>query len=318
MNLRPQIDVLLATYNGERFLDEQMRSLLSQTYTEWHLIIRDDGSTDNTLAIIQRYKEQYPKKITIVEDNLANLGACRNFGKILEQSNSDYAMFCDQDDVWLPGKIELTLKKMERLEEQYGIDRPLLIYTDMYVVNDALSIISDSFWRRQVINPCIGKSLSRSLVINVATGCTVMINKKLREMAIPFPDDVLMHDWWVGLLSVTLGENDRVDEPTMYYRQHETNVAGAKWDMRLKSVVTKIREFNRLQKITREHLLRTQRQASAFALRYKGLLSEKDYRIIATYANLDSQNSLKKRLTIIRYGFWWSGFVRSFVLFVIV
>ena len=105
MNIRSQVDILLATYNGERFLDEQMHSLLSQSYTEWHLIIRDDGSTDNTLAIIQRYKKQYPNKITILEDNLANLGACRNFGRILEQSDADYAMFCDQDDVWLPKKI---------------------------------------------------------------------------------------------------------------------------------------------------------------------------------------------------------------------
>ncbi len=318
MGQLPQIDILLATYNGERFVEEQIHSLLEQTYPHWRLIIRDDGSTDETRAIIRHFKEQYPEKIDVIEDNLTNLGACRNFGKLLEYSNADYTMFCDQDDVWLPRKIEVTLGKIQRLEERYGSDRPLLVYTDMYVVDDALSIISDSFWRHQAFNPLIGKSLSRFLVSNVATGCTVIINKKLRELSVPFPDDVLMHDWWVGLISVALGENDYLEEPTLFYRQHAMNVAGAKWDMGMRSIGKKLREFNKLRKINRDYLKKTQNQASIFASRYRKFLSEKDYGTVAAYANLSSQNFFQKRFSIIRYGFWWAGFVRSLTMFIII
>jgi glycosyltransferase involved in cell wall biosynthesis len=319
MDQLPQIDILLATYNGERFVEEQIRSLLMQTYLHWRLIIRDDGSTDNTRAIIHRFKEQYPEKIAVIEDNLpSNLGACRNFGNLLERSTAGYTMFCDQDDVWLPKKIELSVGKMRSLEERYGSDSPLLVYTDMYVVNDELSVISDSFWRHQAFNPRIGKSLSRFLVSNVATGCTVMINRKLRELSVPIPQEAMMHDWWVGLISVALGENDYVREPTMLYRQHAMNVAGAKWDMGILSIGKKLIAFNKLRKINREHLRKTENQAATFASRYRNILSEKYCKTIETYANLSSQNYFQKRISIIRYGFWWAGFIRSLTMFVII
>jgi glycosyltransferase involved in cell wall biosynthesis len=318
MNQNPLVDILLATYNGERFIEEQIRSLLEQTYLHWRLIIRDDGSTDNTRTIVRRIKEQYPEKTIILEDNLTNLGSCRNFGKLLENSTAEYTMFCDQDDVWLPRKIELTLGKMQRMEKRYGNGRPLLVYTDMFVVNHELSVISNSFWRHQAFNPRIGKSLSRFLVSNVATGCTVLINKKLREMSVPFPEDVLMHDWWVGLISVALGENDYLDEPTILYRQHEMNVAGAKWNLSPSSIVKKILQFEKLKEEARRHLHRTIRQARSFASRYRSLLREKDYQKISAYAELDELGFIKKRFYIVRHGFWWAGFVRSLVMFIII
>ncbi len=317
MDQLPHIDILLATYNGERYVEEQIRSLLKQTYPHWHLIIRDDGSTDNSLSIIHRYKQNYPDAITIIEDGQVNLGACRNFGRLLERSTGDYVMFCDQDDVWLPKKIELTLGKMRSLEERYGSDRPLLVYTDMYVVNDALSVISDSFWHHQVFNPRIGKSLSRFLVSNVATGCTVMINKKLRDLSVPIPEEAMMHDWWVGLISVTLGQNDYVSEPTILYRQHALNVAGAKWDLSPAAVMKKLLQFGELKRVNRQHQLRAQKQAGIFASRYRTYMCEEDYKKIRTYAEMVEQGFFEKRYNIIRHGFWSAGFVRSLVMFLI-
>lgn len=318
MNPQPTIDIVLATYNGERYLDEQIQSILNQTYTRWRLIIRDDGSTDSTPAIIRNYTKKYPDTIVAIEDSLRNLGACGNFGKILEHATADYTMFCDQDDVWLPLKIELTLQKMHTMEKTYGPDIPLLVYTDMRVVGDDLSVIADSFWRHQVFNPNIGRSLSRFLVSNVATGCTVMMNRKLRELAIPLPQEAMMHDWWVGLVSAALGKNDYLDEATALYRQHASNVVGATWKLTIKTFVDKLMHFSELKRINREHLLRTQQQASAFATRYKAFLNANEYRKIMVYATLSQQSFFYKRVSLLRYGFWWAGFVRSAVMFLII
>src|SRR5205085_8699781 len=103
------ITILLATYNGEKYIDEQLQSLLNQTYTNWHLIIRDDNSTDGTPAILASYQQQYPEKITIMPNKGANLGSVLNFNALLTFAhNAHYIMFCDQDDQWLPDKIEVT------------------------------------------------------------------------------------------------------------------------------------------------------------------------------------------------------------------
>ncbi|HUL01109.1 MAG TPA: glycosyltransferase family 2 protein, partial [Nitrospirota bacterium] len=192
----PTIDIILATYNGERFLRAQVQSILNQTYPHWRLIMRDDNSTDRTPDIIRGYIEKYPDKMEEIVDSGTNIGVCRNFAKLLERSTADYTMFCDQDDIWMPMKIALTLKKMLTMEGANGKDVPLLVYTDMKVVDDNLSVVADSFWRNQAFNPEIGKSLNRFLVSNVATGCTVMINKRLRILSLPIPREALMHDWW--------------------------------------------------------------------------------------------------------------------------
>jgi len=318
MKQQPAIDIVLAAYNGEQYLDKQIQSILNQTYSHWRLIIRDDKSTDNTPEVINRYAKRYPDNIVVMTDFFHNLGVCGNFGKLLEHSTAGYTMFCDQDDVWLPRKIELTFAKMHGMEKTHGKDMPLLVYTDMKVVDDNLNVLSDSFWHHQIFNPDIGRSLSRFLVSNVATGCTVMINKKLRELVTPLPQDAMMHDWWAGLVAVALGKSDYVDEATVMYRQHAANVVGATWNLTLQTFIDKLMHFGELKQINREHLLRTQQQAGALAARYKALLGERAFKIIMAYANLNSQSSFKKRFSIIRYGFWWSGFVRNAVMFLIV
>ena len=110
------LDILLATYNGEKFLKEQINSLLDQSYKNWKLLIRDDMSTDCTMAILSDYISKYPDKIKLLKSN-KRLGPCQSFNYLLQKSDSDYVMFCDQDDIWLPEKIELSLKKMRSLEK---------------------------------------------------------------------------------------------------------------------------------------------------------------------------------------------------------
>ena len=147
------------------------------------LIIRDDKSIDNTNEIIQKYNQLTLNRFQILTSN-KNLGIKKNFSELIKATSSEYIFFADQDDIWLPDKIQLTLEKIRNLETLYGKNTPLLVHTDLKVVDSNMNLISDSFWRYQNLNPDDSYSLSRLLVQNVVTGCTMAINSALRNIFI--------------------------------------------------------------------------------------------------------------------------------------
>jgi len=220
------IDILLAVYNGQKYLTEQIDSLLAQTYSNYQILIRDDNSTDNSLEIIKEYCKQYPDKIKLVTDNLNNLGPSGNFSKLLEHSHNDYSMFCDQDDIWLPDKIKLTLYKMKAAEELYhGL--PILIHSDMKVVDYELNTIAGSFWELKKIDPNKSNNLKNIIFNNTVTGCTAMINRNLRNIITPIPENVRVHDWWTAMNAAKYGKIFFIPQQTVLYRQHSNNIIGA-------------------------------------------------------------------------------------------
>lgn len=227
MNQKSYIDILLATYNGQKYLSEQIDSILSQSNTDWTLIIRDDKSDDETVEIIKKYQEKYLDKIKIIEDDAGHLGVKLNFQRLLEHSKAEYIMFCDQDDVWLPEKIEMTLNAMKKGEKDFP-DKPLMIHSDLVVVDDGLKKIADSLWEYQKVIPEKNDDLNRIILQNVATGCTIMINKKAREVSLPIPEDAVMHDWWIAIKVAQYGKILYVPRQLTLYRQHSGNLVGAK------------------------------------------------------------------------------------------
>lgn len=224
------IYILLATYNGEKYIREQLESLLEQTYQNWILWIHDDGSKDSTLNIIKEYEEKLPNKIKLLNDGLKCSGAKQNFTHLLSSidDNFNYIMFCDQDDVWLENKIEITLNKMIEVENR-NQNKPIIIHTDLKVVDEGLNTIADSYFIYQKIKPQWSKDFNISLVQNSVTGCTMMINKKAKEISLPIGNNAIMHDWWI-LLKVLQnnGVVEYIDKPTILYRQHSSNDTGAK------------------------------------------------------------------------------------------
>ncbi len=216
------IDILLATYNGSRYIEEQIDSILRQSFSGWRLIVHDDGSTDNTVDIIKGYVSNHPEKIFLIEDGVKTGGAKNNFFHLMKFATSDYVMFCDQDDVWDEDKIECTYVAMRANEA--GL--PCLVFTDLRVVDDSLNVISTSMFKYQ--NLKIPNSLDQLLVSNAFTGCTLMINNSLVRL-MTFPTVALMHDWWVAIeLFKHKGKAIFVDRATIAYRQHATNSVGAK------------------------------------------------------------------------------------------
>ena len=218
-----RVSILLSAYNGSKYIKEQLDSIFNQTYKNIEIIVRDDGSSDNTIEILKSYNI---KPI----DTKINLGAMGSFEDLLkyalQNSNSDYFMFCDQDDVWDTKKVEKTLAKMEEMEKEFG-NIPLLVHTDLEVVDEKLNTINSSFMNFQKINPGINK-FHNLLIQNTITGCTVMINRKLAQKSLPIPNGVIMHDWWIGLVASQFGKIGYVDESTIKYRQHTSNTIGAK------------------------------------------------------------------------------------------
>ena len=220
-----KIAILLATYNSEKYINEQINSLISQTYKDFTICIRDDGSSDKTIQIIKTFAMKH-KGIKILETSKNTIGAKNNFVELLITINADYYMFCDHDDVWFPQKIEKTMLKMKEIEKN-NPNKPVLIHTDLMVVNKELDIIENSLWRISKKNPELQKNLDYLSVSNCVTGCTVMINKKAKEIVLPIPKQAIMHDWWIALCVAKNGVIDFINEPMGYYRQHEKNAIGA-------------------------------------------------------------------------------------------
>lgn len=223
------VDILLAVYNGEKYLEEQLESIAAQTYTNWRLVIRDDCSTDHSVAVAEAFKKKHPEKhVEIYVNKQATGSAKNNFIKLLEDAVSDYVMFCDQDDVWLPQKIELTLKAMRRCEKQDGLcSVPVLVHSDLCVVDVSLKTIALSMQRYQKLPK--SSDVQQLLVQNNVTGCTVMVNQPLLILMKKVKDNsaIVMHDYWAALIASVFGKIVYIPQPLIKYRQHGNNSVGA-------------------------------------------------------------------------------------------
>lgn len=226
-----EVCILLATYNGELFIEQQIDSIIYQTYKSWYLIIHDDGSTDKTIEIVKRYQERYPHKISLIEDGFVLGSAMLNFSHLLDIINPGYIMFCDQDDIWFKNKIELSMYRMLKTEIN-NPNKPIIIHTDLTIVDENLNVVARSMFRHQRLLK--SQTFLETVVRNNVTGCTMLINAKAYESAMPLSGNSLMHDWWFTLKTLSSkGIVEFVDEPTMFYRQHCSNTVGAnKFDLK--------------------------------------------------------------------------------------
>lgn len=222
-------DILMATYNGERYLQEQMESLLAQTCTDWHLTIRDDGSTDKTQDIIDHYLSAFPNKISQLNDG-GSLGARDSFQMLLNASTADYVFFADQDDVWSPNKLERMLALMQETEAQCPKGTPLVLHCDLEVVDSTLNTIAPSFWAYSNLRPeLLDNDIHFLAIANDVTGCAMLLNKAARELSLPFYEHAYMHDAWITLVvKANGGKVIPVHEALVRYRQHGNNTLGAK------------------------------------------------------------------------------------------
>jgi glycosyltransferase involved in cell wall biosynthesis len=290
------VDILMATYNGAPYLAEQIDSLLAQTVSDWRLLIRDDGSTDSTSSIIADYCHRYPGKIECVTDELGNLGYVQNFAQLMVCAQAPYMMFCDQDDVWFPHKIEVSLKKIRQMELLHGIALPLLVFTDLQVCDEQGITVAKSYWQYQHILPRVGLHHAGALLQCNTTGNTFILNQPLKELALPIPELIPGHDWWVALIALYAGEIDYLDQSTLKYRQHAKNASGEK-GTQLSTVQGKLLGY------CAKVLLR-QQQAACLLERLSPLLRVQEKKILCDYAGLSQQGFWRRLSHILRNHYW--------------
>ncbi len=308
------VDVVLAAYNGDRFLDAQIQSVFGQSCPPRRLIVRDDRSTDDTRAVLERCAARYPVQIALLDDGDGHLGSCRSFGRLLEHADADYVMLCDQDDVWLPDKIAATLQRMRQVERDAGRDCPILVHTDLVVVDASLKPICNSFWTYEKLDPVQDKRLNRLLVQNVVTGCTLMANRSLLRAALPVPAEAVIHDWWLALVAAAVGRLEYLPQPTVLYRQHNRNQVGARGLNVRYAASEALRCF--AQGGFRDRLRSSQRQAQALLDRFSAELAPEQRDLVAAFAHLGECGFLHRRTTLIRRGFLRRGWLRNLGLFV--
>jgi len=298
------IAILMATYNGERYIGEQIDSLLNQSYQDWTLFIHDDGSTDKTNEIIRKYEKNYPNQIVIVEAPPTG-GAKFNFMFLLSIVEAPYIMFCDQDDVWLENKIKKTFDRMSSLDKNV----PALVYTELKVVKEDLKELSPSLSQYNHFRHS-RNSINFLLVENIVTGCTVMINDKLADLCLKSSDNskIVMHDWWLALVAAKFGVISFVDESLILYRQHLYNTIGAQRF----GISYLVKKFFHLREVALS-IKRSRLQANYLSELF--FLEERD--IVTTFGRLDKKNIIERFLFYINNHVCYYSCIKNIALFLI-
>ena len=303
------IDILLAVYNGERFLPSLSRSLRSQSCGDFRVLCRDDGSRDGSAALLAKLEREDKRFRIIYGSPSGSASGC--FFALLRSADSPYTMFCDQDDVWHADKVEKTLRAMQEAEARYGADTPILVHTDLRVVDAVLREISPSMMDYQQLCPDEA-GLPRLLCQSLVSGCTMMINAPLRRLITEHPGaDCLMYDWWISLVAAAFGKIVYLPEATIDYRQHGGNQVGVQNSRSAAYILQKLRGGS-----AKTALADTYRQAAAFAAAFGELLSRQAAEQVRGYAALPEKNKLQrirelrrlgtlKRGTLRRLGQYW-------------
>jgi rhamnosyltransferase len=224
----PPVCILLATYNGAQFIDEQVESIRAQTFANWKLLVCDDGSIDGTQAKLSHLASQDARIEILPLSGTPSGGAKNNFNRLLVASldtASNLFFLCDQDDVWRTDKLE----RQKKYFPQCGCeDKPLLVHSDLEVVDQNMQSIADSMVTYMSLNVNTTLPLNYLLSRNFVTGCGTAINRQLLISALPIPKDAIMHDWWLALVASCEGSLKFIDEPLVRYRQHGANTIGAR------------------------------------------------------------------------------------------
>ena len=265
--------ILLSTYNGERYLAEQLDSLLRQTRQDFLIVARDDGSRDGSRALLEDYARSNPRHFRLLADDGANLGARGSFARLLEHAldiDPAYLMFCDQDDIWHEDKIERQMALMEQ-SEAGKTAIPVLVHSDLEVVSAGNRSIAPSFVAYQGLDTARNGFIDLAMS-NLVTGCAALFNAALARRALPIPSEAIMHDWWLALTASAFGRLVFSGEATVRYRQHGANTIGA--SRHVPARLTRLSHWRRLLTAgANPHLLEVGRQARAFLAQHHAALS---------------------------------------------
>lgn len=311
------ITVLMATWQGYDYIREQLDSILAQTKPVDRIVISDDGSRDGTLDILKEYKNRYPGQIELIShvkdgDTNSLTGAAANFFFLISQegksehSISDYWFLSDQDDIWMPEKVEKMVEKIKETEEGVGSEKPILLYSDLKVVDRYKEVLSDSLFTYQHMNPD-RVDFSEVLVENPVTGGAAMFNQALLKIVADPPITCMMHDWWLALVASCFGSIICLDEPLGFYRQHGKNVMGAKKTGSLKDLINRLNRSDEVE----ENYRRMFEQAECFLLQYGSRMKEEHCRTVQAFLSLKYRGPIRRFGTIRKHSLYKTSLIQT-------
>lgn len=296
------IHILMAVYNGEKYLREQLDSIGKQTVTDWKLHIRDDGSSDGTLCIIEEFALRYPGKVHLLEERqINNYGSKGNFAKLVEcvREDGDYA-FCDQDDIWEPDKLEISENELRKAEKcKDGKIVPAMVCSDARLIDEKGALTGESFAANSNLYVSGRQTFEKLLLYNFAQGTTMLWNMQLHRIVKNIPAEAVMHDWWVALVAAGNGRIRYIPKQLISYRQHANNELG-EFDRKAwhKSFLNKMKLSNWRSLVRNNRQLQCERarQAAAYNRMY-------DDRAAERYAEIMKKGRIARTVTGIREGY---------------
>ena len=299
------VEVLLGTYNSSKYLSEQLDSLFNQTRQDFRILVRDDGSTDSTPELLKEAHRAHPEKIVLLSSS-GNGGFLANFGALLEAATADCLLFCDHDDVWLPEKIEKTVKVMEELTEKYGNDVPLCVHCDAILCDGALNPVHPSVHAAWKVGSTPEKS---GFPVNIPIfGWSMAINRKLRDLALPLTPECSSHDTWCGRVAWYLGKVAFIPEPLLKYRVHTGNLSCGSRQRYPQVLFQHLQNFRlSCRKLFNNLVIPT----ALFARRYEKRLSESDRKRLQVFGRWGQYGFLKRICLLLRCRLYAEGALRT-------
>lgn len=303
-----QIHIVLATYNGEKYIREQIDSVLANSFSDFTIEVCDDGSTDKTKEIVNEYVKSHSN--ISLHENERNLGYVMNFLEGVKRSASPYIMLCDQDDIWHADKIEKTYNKMKELEAKHEKGEPLLVFSDAMNFDSENGQDIGSFHKSSHLNTK-KVDMGHLFMENKCIGCTVMVNRAVLKYLTVLPEQIRVHDWWLAMICSAFGGISYLDETTLQYRQHSGNmIGGSSFKDYFKSRIADI-------SAQRKALTLTFMQGEEFENQFGWQVNEKQRKMLHAFSSMRHATAIGKRYNMIRYGFCKSGFVRNVALFLL-
>jgi len=308
MEVQPTIAVLLATYNGEKYLKQQLDSILSQTYQNFKIYISDDCSDDHTLEIIREYQHRHPTK-NFYTVNEKNIGYVKNFEKLLKRATEEYMAFSDQDDIWLENKLELQMQEMLKLEKQYK-NVACIVHSDLDMIDVEGKIKRESYFQYRSYKLKPFKDLGHILGPCGVMGNTMLFNQKLKNIVLPFPTQLDTHDYWFAVNNEFFGVRKTINKSLVKYRIHKSNVSNSQNSLQKK-------QFNLLNRNLQLPNLETNRKFFLSKL-LKNIDNLNDRKILEAYINYLNYNGNRLQIyfDLLRFSFIKRDiFIRIKILF---
>ena len=304
-------DVILAVWNGQDYLPAMLDSLLSQTTSEFNVLVRDDGSTDGSREILENYKQKFDGRLSVIAGE-STRSATANFAILMRETKADYVLFADQDDVWRPEKVGLTSRSLKEAEAKYGRSTPIYFATDIEVANKDLELINPSYWKWKRLKASRMSKLSQSLICVSIQGMASGINRALLDLANPVSAKAISHDWWTQLTAAAMGKVICDPTTTALYRVHGGNASGPK-----PVGVLPYLKLGLDASFLRRGLGRRIEQANALADALAGRMPPDKLKIIRRFTRLQSQGFVQRRWTLVSGNYLYHDLVRSVATFVL-